>query len=292
MEVKSKRHQGAPQIARLSVCALGDMQQSEFADAKAWLHSHAKLLAAESVADAEELARLRALQGESLDLLLLACARRGQFNSADVQRLRSASPLARIVALAGSWCDGPWRRECDWLPGVAIVTWHRWPAWSEVNGQQLAFRRAPSWALPDSTTADELAEFWSGQPLKQDRGLIAIDSPHAESAEVLADVVRAAGFSAVWQSPSSGGFIDGVRAVVCEADDAHPATVERVAQLSRQFAPSPVLALLNFPRAEDIERIMAVGAAAVVGKPFTLHEILAQLEDALRGEAKSRSVAA
>jgi CheY-like chemotaxis protein len=175
---------------------------------------------------------------------------------------------------------------------VAIVPWHRWPAWAEVNRRQLTQRRAASWALPVTTTADELADFWSGQPLTPDRGLIAIDSPDAESAEVLADVVRAVGFSAVWQPPRSSGFIDGVRAIVCEADDAGNETVERVAQLSRQFAPSPVVALLNFPQPEDIERIMGAGAAAVVAKPFTLHEILAQLEDALRRAGKSRSVAA
>jgi hypothetical protein len=45
------------------------------------------------------------------------------------------------------------------LPGVAIVPWHRWPAWADVNLQQLAHRHAASWSLPETSTADELADF-------------------------------------------------------------------------------------------------------------------------------------
>ncbi len=264
--------------SQLRVCVLGDLRHREFTGAAAWLKSHAIAGSRKDLTNCQ--------------LVVLVLARRGQFNSHDVEQLRRAAPLARIVALTGSWCDGPWRRAGDLLPGVTIVPWHRFVAWAEVNRQQLAHRRAAAWSLPETSTSDELADFWSVQPLSKNCGLILIDCDNAESAEALADVVRAGGFSAVWQSPPGESFVDGVRASVCEANDARPATLERVAQMSRQFAPSPVIVVINFPRAEDIEQILAAGAAAVVAKPFTLHEILAQLEDALRREGKSRSTAA
>lgn len=260
------------------MCVIGNLRHREFADAATWLNRHATLVSPNEPCNCE--------------LIVLACARRGEFTAEDVVRLRSAAPLARIVALTSSWCDGPWRRTCDLLPGVTLVPWHRFSAWAEVNRRQRARRRVTTWSLPVTSSADELAEFWSVQPLGEHRGLILIDADDAESAETLADVVRTGGFSAVWQSPAGDGFIDGVRAVVSEADDGRPATLDRIAQLSRRFAPAPVVAVTNFPRAEDIERILAAGAAAVVGKPFTLHEILAQLEDALRREGRSISAAA
>jgi CheY-like chemotaxis protein len=128
--------------------------------------------------------------------------------------------------------------------------------------------------------------------LPQHRGLILIDAASAENAEVHADVVRAGRFSAVWQSPRGESFIDGVTAIVCDGADARRETLDRVAQLSRQFAPAPVIAAINFPRAGDIAQILAAGAAAVIAKPFTLHEILAQLGDALQRDVTRRTAAA
>jgi CheY-like chemotaxis protein len=274
---KTKR---AP-TARLRVGALGDFAHHEFVDARVWLSAHADVRSITGNVDAA-----------ALDLVVLACARRGEFSLQMIRRLRAAAPLARIVAITGSWCAGPWRRPVDLVAGVTVVPWHRWCAWAEVNRAQLVQGRAASWSLPETTSADELAEFWSGQPVGDDRGLILMDASSAESAELLAEVVRCGGYSAVSSLPSDYVKSADIRAIVCEADDARRQTLVRIAQLSRQFPRTPIVAVVNFPQADDKSQIIAAGGAAVVGKPFTLHEILAQLGDALRREGISRSTAA
>jgi CheY-like chemotaxis protein len=276
---------------RLRVSVLGDLRHAEFASVRSWLQEqHAWTTILDGIPGIA--ADRHRSCGANVDLLLLACSRRGEFNGADLRLLRAAAPLARIVAITGSWCEGPWRRTADLLAGVTVVPWHRFAAWAAVNTRQLGQRRWASWAMPETSTADELADFWSVQPLSSGRGMVLIDADDPESAEALADVVRAGGFSAVWQSPRGNGFIDDISAIVCETNDARPATLARIGELSRQFAPSPVLAVVNFPQVEDIRQIISAGAVAVVGKPFTLHEILAQLEDALRRKRPERQAAA
>lgn len=264
-------------VPPLRVGVLGDLGWHEFAEAAAWLQQHARLLPKRDIAACE--------------LIVLACARRGEFTASDVERLRSAAPLARIVALTGTWCEGPWRRACDLLPGVALVSWDRWNAWADANLRQLERSRATAWSRPATTTVDELADFWSVQPLSQNRGLILIDTANPENAEVLADVVRAGGFSAVWRSPLVEGNFNSVRAIVCDLNDARKEALDRMGELSHHFSQRPILAVVDFARAEESAQILAAGAVAVVGKPFTLHEILGQLEDALRGDGVDRAVA-
>lgn len=265
----------------LSTLMVGDWQHHEFGHVRSWLSECTRAVHADRIAAAEDVLRRACGRGGKIDLVVLACARCGQFTSDDLHRLRQAAPLAGLVALLGTWCDGHRRRAGDLLPGVCEVPWHGWSSWAEANLRQFCEHRCVSWGLPATCTADERADFWSRVPIARRGGLIAIDSPDADRAEAIADCLRIAGFAAAWLPPTTGGLVQGAAAVVCDADDINDTVAARLHCLSDQFTPAPIVTLLGFPRAADVQRASQAGAACVVAKPFTLHEFLAQLDNVL-----------
>ena len=124
-------------------------------------------------------------------LVLLSNAFGGGMSSRLFQKVREELGLAYAVYSYQSF------HELAGVTGVYVGTRHEWAdRATEVIRQQYAQLAS------DGLTADELADFWSVQPLSVSGGLILIDATNAESAEVLAEVVRAGGYSAVWQSPA------------------------------------------------------------------------------------------
>lgn len=58
-----------------------------------------------------------------------------------------------------------------------------------------------------------------------------------------------------------------------------------LANFCRALAPARVLALAGFPRAEDVARLTASGAAAVLSKPLAVADLAWQIERLVRGTA-------
>ena len=56
--------------------------------------------------------------------IVLAQAYPGQFSPVAIDRLRNLAPLARLIAILGSWCEGE-PRSGHPLPGVIRIYWHQ-----------------------------------------------------------------------------------------------------------------------------------------------------------------------
>ena len=87
----------------LSLLLLGDADRREFREARDRLTALGRVQRAGNV---EEAAAILADASPPVDVIVVAQARPGEFSHDDVQRLRQIAPLARIVALLGSWCEG------------------------------------------------------------------------------------------------------------------------------------------------------------------------------------------
>jgi len=98
------------------------------------------------VSDVE--AALRSVDDDRFDLIVLALRRRGEFTAFDATRLEARMPLARVIAVAGPWCEGPRRRNVDHLVGAEVVPWHRWPGWLHANIRQYERSQPAQWSLP------------------------------------------------------------------------------------------------------------------------------------------------
>jgi hypothetical protein len=239
-----------------NVWLVGDVEHPDFADAVALVREGANL-------------------GVQLpELIVVAQSRPGSFPVHGIERLRRSAPLAGIVALAGSWCEGESRSGRP-AAGVARLYWHEFPSWWR---RQLAFRaagRCPEWARP--AASDERVVV--SRELLPASGTIAIDAGCWDSAAAIADVVHSAGERTIWLQSGREVAPAGITAGIWEGGQLNDREAERLAAFCATLAPqqAPVLALLDFPRRDRCEAARHAGAAAVMGKPWSNVDLVAML---------------
>jgi len=267
-------------VSELSILVVGRTERSEFRDALAPLAGRGSVAA---VPDPASAAALLAEGEPAVDLIVIAQSHPGEFSAEAVDRLRGLAPLARIVALLGSWCEGETRTGRPW-PGVIRVYWHQWPARA---GQELDRLRAgvrSSWALPSTASEEERLLAFSDEPWPKREGLIGIVSRGFESQDWMAAACRRIGCQTVWLCPPSLPVPAQVAAILFDATDAQGEELRQLRSLAGSGPPAPILVLMDFPRAEDRDRVLAVGARAVLSKPFLVEDLFWHLDRVLAAE--------
>ena len=118
----------------LSILLIGDADRREFRQARDELAA----LGASGGLPASR-PRRPCWRGEeaAVDVIVVAQARPGEFSHAGIERLRQSAPLARVVALLGSWCEGEVRSGKPW-PAAVRTYWHQWPARADRELRRLA----------------------------------------------------------------------------------------------------------------------------------------------------------
>ncbi len=219
------------------------------------------------------------LAGEeaAVDVIVVAQARPGEFSHAGIERLRQLAPLARVVALLGSWCEGEVRSGKPW-PAAVRTYWHQWPARADRELRRLALGRRSGWALPVTATEEERLLADSVRPLPARAGLIAISSPSGAMADWLAIACRQCGYATAWLRPPHPLRVGGAAAVLFDGAECRGEEFEQMRRLAAAMAPAPLVALLDFPRIEDVDRARSAGAVAVLSKPLQLEDLYWHLE--------------
>ena len=119
------------------------------------------------------------------------------------------------------------------------------------------------------------------------QGTVALSCRDPAVEAWLSAVLIAQGYSCLAITGALSTRIRGVDAAIWEE---HACDADRAEYLTRfvvALAPARVLALLNFPRAEDCERALSAGAAAILSKPLLLGDLFAELERVLLGRRSS-----
>jgi hypothetical protein len=217
------------------------------------------------------------------DLILLAQPRPGLDEQADIDCLASLAPLTRIIVVAGAWCEGELRTGRP-LTGVVRLYWYEFLAWLRAATKQLVAGASPPWSEP-------LTEIRAGQWLRYDRShaagalgreyarTIAIASKDIAVFEALEAGLKSTGWNCIWAPRHRAEAVDASAATepsisVAIWDGAQLDRDEleslRAFCTGRQDQKAPVLALLDFPRAEHIQLALTVGVAAVMAKPYQL----------------------
>src|SRR5690349_7541486 len=96
-----------------AVQIIGDVDHADFREAIALLRAQSRV-----VASADALP----------ELIVVAQSRPDSITSAQVEPFRRWAPLAGVVTLLGSWCEGETRTGRP-LPGVERIYWYQFPAW-------------------------------------------------------------------------------------------------------------------------------------------------------------------
>ena len=257
---------------------VGDVDHQDFRDAIALVRSSS------CVAD---------VGGPSPELIVVAQSRTGSVRLADVEELRRRFPLAGVVALAGTWCEGETRTGRPW-PGIARLYWYEFPEWFRRQLNLRAAGRCPEWSQCDfgfpAAAGKRLSEIGLRIAGKVEHGLIQLRAGSRETADTLSDVLGSAGYATVWQrSGSSVPFVRGAVAGVWDGGQLDEREADELSAFCRRLdrARTPVVVILDFPRRDRVERALECGAAAVLGKPWRIEDLLGTIEQNLRSGTRT-----
>jgi hypothetical protein len=278
--------------ARLNVFLVGKSDRAEFAAARDELFRLARVTLAWDIAEAIGLLRGN---GRHPDVIVLAQAIPGEFSPEGVETLRRAAPLARLVGLLGTWCEGEMRTGDPW-PGVIRLYWYQWHPRAAIHLRALAAGKSTSWALPPTATHEDrlledsptiarpvsAAEDDSRRP---PLGTVAVFSPRVEMTEWICeafgapewnvlpvDFRRVQEFIAVKRDAclALAGHVDLLIYDATEFDAAEAARFTRVLDL---VGAKESLLLCDFPRLADRRRARDAGAACLLAKPVDLLDL-------------------
>ena len=267
---------------RPHVCLVGEHGHADFAGVVDLLHGEAELSFDADTRTCPE-------------LIVVARSRPGVVSVRYVEQLRRAAPLAGVVALLGSWCEGQARASRPVHDALRLY-WYEFAPWWR---RQLELRTAggcPDWARPaeeklrshlrhnlDATLCTRYSV--RGARLAACKGLIVLEAPRWETAETLALVLERAGYSTLWHPP--GGkvpFVRGVAAGIWDGSQLDDREAHDLAMFCSRLAreSAPVIALMDFPRRDRCEIAGQAGAAVVLGKPWNNADLMTSLDAAIQ----------
>lgn len=256
-------------MSDIRVLFVGDSLHGEFQLALQWLRKHANL---EVVFDLQSARKHLKQSGESKDLLVLGATRPGQFSIEDIDALRNASPLLRIVAILGAWCEGELRSGRPW-PGVFRTYWHQWPARLASDFKAFLQGNCPRWGDAVTTTPAEQLLQRKHDHCKNTLRLVLIRADDWETAGALQDACQQAGYATACWVDGEPPRVTGAHVFLWDLADPQRITQNRVQKYLRAFHPTPIIALASFPRHQTVQRLTAAGVSGVVSKPFLLHDV-------------------
>lgn len=264
------------QHTRPPVLLVGDIDFHEFDATVQWLRAHTQLDALHTVSEA---LGLFARQQSFWHTVLIAQSRPGQFAQRDVQRLSAALPLAHFVAVLGSCCEGESRSGRPW-PGVVRVYWHQFVARAE---SELRFDAVPtSWQLQRTASDAERIDHSLRTRPEQGEGLVAIRANDALIYGALASACRVAGYSSTWLTTDRPAGADGAAVLLWHCQPSARGECESWERIVTQARPVPVVALMGFPRHDDVQRLTCAGVAAVLSLPLLLPDLWNTLREVTR----------
>lgn len=254
----------------MRVLLTGDYEHTEFRECVARLSARARL---DFIADLGDAANWLRHADPAPAVIVVAESRPNQFCDEDVERLHRAAPLTSLIGLLGSWCEGETRTGQPW-PGVRRVYWHQFDPRSlrELLPADLQ-KQSPS-GLPRTTSDVEMS---LNQPLSTSaHGKVAVCSADRLSKEALVDACSSSGYSVIRLSEGDEHVTADV--AIWDARAWSPESAAALQHIKSRVNPAPVIAILDFPRAEDDQHARAAGAAAVMSRPFLLADLLCAIE--------------
>ncbi|MBI3468929.1 MAG: hypothetical protein HY000_38485 [Planctomycetes bacterium] len=255
-----------------SVLLIGGSQSREFAAVRESLRGR-------RVADCPEIAAaigMLAAGQQEPELIILLQAWPSEFDPAALEELRRRAPLARVVNILGSWCEGETRSGTP-LAGTTRLYWHQWQAHCALDEIQMAAGVCPSWGLPVTATEEDRL-LWAAEhpaPVFLDKGkelpIVGILSNQQATWEWLASACEQLGCRAIWLRPDQ---VHERLSVILWGYAGDPSEESQLsAVLASQSDRPPVLALVTFPRAGDLQDLSRLGVTALIGKPVRLDEL-------------------
>ena len=264
-------------VQSLRLLVVGDLDHSEFASARSTLQA-AEATFVSKASPKKKIPKIdECLHGlPPWDLVVAFQSRPDSFPARWMNRARQQMPLAGLVTLLGSWCEGE-QRTGEPLPFCERIFWYQFAPWWKATHQAWQAGEPTSWQNTPFASQGQTPQ--SPRYSSSSPQLIAIDSPDVDTAETLLTTCRDLGYSACWSpdwrtrpltsAPVAGIWVGG------QLDEREE---ERLARF-RQTLPTaaPLVALLDFPRQQRVKRAYQLGATSVLGKPWRMEQLASLL---------------
>lgn len=268
------------------VLLTGDFQRPEFQAAVTWLRATANV---DSCADLREATEHLGQMNSDPHLLIVSQSYPDQFSARQIEQLHRHAPLARIIALLGSWCEGEARSGRPW-PGVMRLYWHQFESrLSPLVDEYPDFQTIAN--LPRTASNSEQLDRGHIPYSGQYRGLVAVRTSIYTDYEAIGESLSQIGYSNVWLNNVGWRDLPHATAIVWDCsywDGSNPA---QLAELSRLCNAAPVIALMNFPRHHDVVHLREAGVSAIVSRPFLIDDLQYQIDRVASITQPARQVA-
>jgi hypothetical protein len=253
-----------------SALVIGDASDAHFRECAAWVDEHfgcrfaTDLPAVLDASEDDDSAR------DEPAVVVLLQSRPGEFLEAEINLLRRRWPLTRLVGVFGSWAEGE-PRSGPAASGVYRIAWH---AAVERLSQELLGGRL--FDLPVTATADERL-LANPRPMSAQSRVVAVAARRASWAEPLVDAIGAAGNAALYWPLDRKAFARGIDAVIWDVCGCEAELPRYRALLPAPASGLPVVAVMDFPRPQDVAELAKLGVPRVLGKPLLIADLLANL---------------
>lgn len=258
-------------MGTLQILVSGDYWHEDFREHLATLEVPATMV---------RLEQINSLSIDDFELIVLAQSRRNQIAQESVDALRAQNPDIPIIVLLGSWCEGE-NRSGKPLVGVNLVPWQQWKSRFGDYCRHIVEGVTPDWCQPlTATVADRVRDF-TPDPEIQNSLLgkkVLVSSDDKVTFDTIADMLRVYQCTSLWAESEEESLESEVPNAICI--DGNGATQEfrqRVGDLSEKFGDLPVVALLGFPRKQDVESLSTLRVQEVVSKPYSHLELVSSL---------------
>jgi len=239
--------------------------------------------------------KIESVSDSKFDLVIIAQSRRNQFQSIDIDRVFEFFPNTPLVALLGSWCEGEVRSGQP-IAGVVRIYWHQWSGRYERFISQLGQNGITDWHAPKtSSVADriELQHSTLNSNLYQRKlEMIGISAWTQSNYEMLADAVQQFGWQSRWIERAfwDAESTNTVSAVCIDARSWSDDVKNRIKWIRSEFPLVPMVLVVSYPRASELDEIEATGIGFVVSKPFELVDLKSALNNAIEQFEKTGTV--
>jgi CheY-like chemotaxis protein len=251
---------------------VGQTRRSELAQLVARLRATTPLATADDLATAATMLA----DGSPIPRVLLAPSFRGEFPEVQLRRLVRQQPLAEWIVVVGPWIEGETRSGEPW-PGAHRMYLDQIVPWAVSSCHDSSATRPVGWRPATWTSDERWLELHAGKRPAQ-TGTVLVCGELAETRRSLAAVCAAAGWRTVTQAADTPGEWTSLEALIYDAVADRRRWEEHVRQLAQRCRPRALVVLMNFPRPDETQAMLAAGATSVLGKPFRVDDLLVSLQ--------------
>jgi hypothetical protein len=200
-----------------------------------------------------------------VDLVVLCQSRPGQFAQDQIESLHQRFPLASLLAVLGTWCQGEQRSGYPWHGVDRVYSYNAIARICALLDREPRFLRT-------QTTAERIDQLLTCVPHARS-GVTACVISHSQAGlDAASDACRALGIK-VSSAPASADLI------LLWGDTGDSLGIANIRSLRTSFPNARIVAVLNYPRDQDATMLLDAGCSAVLGKPLLLIDLAGSCAD-------------